>query len=463
MSTTKVRFWGGLRSIGGTVVSIEYNNARVLFDFGTTYNPAARIFDGQVKVRTTTLVRDYLKLGMIPGIDGIYTRESLKYVPDIVPYEEYEGETAFIISHLHLDHIGAIGLIAPEIPVYFTPESNHLYDALKEIGEGVPGERTYQSCEINQTFSIGEIKITPVEINHDILGSCGYHIETPDGAFVYTGDLRLHGLEPEITERFIDVMKKKGFDVLIMEGTTLRDEEELPELVADPSIPEDMTTEKNIPDKVAAKLKETEGIGIFNIYHRNIDRIKGMIMAGRQLGRKVVFEPETAYLASKLTDQIDFVVYESEQTRKERKSKQLSDFKAFVLEKFEPLSAFDINKNPGEYLVQNTYENSLELFDLNLENGVYIHSNGVPLGEFDPAFENLQRILERFKIEYTQIGCSGHAIPSHLQYILERFDPKILIPLHSFYPERLVPKNGVQLLPRYAVTYTFEDGNMKEV
>ena len=33
---TNIRFWGGLKTIGGTVVSVEYKNSRVIFDFGLT-------------------------------------------------------------------------------------------------------------------------------------------------------------------------------------------------------------------------------------------------------------------------------------------------------------------------------------------------------------------------------------------------------------------------------------------
>ena len=116
-----------------------------------------------------------------------------------------------------------------------------------------------------------------------------------------------------------------------------------------------------------------------------------------------------------------------------------------------------INNNPGEYYLQNTYENVLELFDLNVREGIYIHSNGVPLGDFDPAFENLKKILTKLKVDYAYIGAGGHAIPSHLKYIVDCIDPKILIPLHSFNPERLKPKSGVQLLADYGVDYVLKD------
>ena len=170
---TNIRFWGGLKTIGGTVVSVEYKNSRVIFDFGLTYDPATNIFDGQIKRRSHGMVRDSLRLNLIPPIDGLYAAENLgSYQQDLIPAEEYGQETAVIISHLHLDHIGAMGLIAPSIPVYVTKESHELYQALEVIGEGVPGNRDYQSCDYGVSFSIGEINITPIQVDHDIRGMC---------------------------------------------------------------------------------------------------------------------------------------------------------------------------------------------------------------------------------------------------------------------------------------------------
>lgn len=441
---TNLQFWGGLRQIGGTIVSVEYGDARVIFDFGLGFNPAENFFDGQVHKREDFLVKDYLKLNLIPRIDGVYSEAALSEAnQDILPAERSEKNTIVIISHLHLDHIGAMGLIDPSIPVYFTKESKDLYDALVEIGEGVPGERAYHTCEYGTAFSVGEINITPLHVDHDIPGACGYHIQTPDGSLVYSGDLRLHGKNPELTHQFITEVKALGVDAMIMEGTTLSSDEEIPEekLKPNPAIPDDLLTEDTLISIVAKQLRETKGIAVFNIYHRNVARILGMIEAAKQTGRTAVLEAGTAKIISKLTDVADVIVYQNK-TKTEIQAGE-----------YQTITAEEINLNPQAYFLQNSYENTLELFDFNVEGGVYIHSNGVPLGPFDPAYENLQRILAVIQLPFVAIGISGHAIPAHLKYIVDEIDPAILIPLHSFHPERLLPKNGIQFLPEYGVRY----------
>ncbi|WP_339212544.1 MBL fold metallo-hydrolase [Ornithinibacillus sp. FSL M8-0202] len=465
MNKTTLTFYGGLRSIGGTIVSLQYGSDRVIFDFGLVYSPQTNILDGQIQVRESAMTRDYLTLELIPKIDGIYHEASLPIGSSLIPANHYQGNTAILISHLHLDHIGGMGFIDPSIPVFMSKESHDLYQTLELIGERVNGDRIYESCEYDKPFFVGEIKITPLQVDHDIPGACGFHIETPDGAVVYTGDLRLHGNHPERVESFITKAKTLGFDVVIIEGTTLRSEEELPEelLVANRDIPAELITEPKVPKVMAELLHDKQGIGIFNIYHRNIDRIAGLLQAGQLLNRKVVFEIGTAQLAANLLNKASFYIYESESLRLLRENNQLQDWQIKLFNTYPSLSAQVINESPHEYLLQNSYDQALELFDLNTEKGLYFHSDGVPLGDYDPAFHNLKRILDHLGLAKVAVGTGGHALPQHLQYIVEELDPNVLIPLHSFHPERLTPKRGIQLLPQYGKTYILQNGALVEL
>ncbi|MDR4890442.1 MBL fold metallo-hydrolase [Fredinandcohnia sp. QZ13] len=460
MNHTTLTFHGGLRTIGGTIISLQYGDSRIIFDFGLVYSPQNHIFDGQIKLRKSSVVRDYLKLGLIPSIDGVYSKEDLPDHSTLISADTYPGNTAILISHLHLDHMGAMGMIDPSVPVYMTEDSLSLYQTLDEIGEGVQRNRSYQSCKYNQPFTVGEISITPIQVDHDVLGACAFHIQTPDGAILYTGDLRMHGAHPERIQSFIQKANEIGFDAVIMEGTTLSSEEELAEetLVSNKALPEDLVTETMIPSKMAEVLKATNGIGIFNIYHRNIDRIRGILQAGVESGRKVVLEAETAQIALNHLGAQNFLVFQSEEIRQAPVPK----WQTRLFNKVSTISYKQINQHPDQYFVQNSYDRSLELFDLNVENGIYLHSNGVPLGSFDPAFQNLERVLQLIGLERVLIGTGGHAIPQHLKYIVDELDPATLIPLHSFYPERLKPKNGVQLLPQYGKTYLLSEGKITE-
>ena len=394
---TNIRFWGGLRTIGGTIVTVEYKDSRVVFDFGLKYDPSTNFFDGQLKLRTTNIVQDYLRLGMIPKIDGLYSERDLAGNEGVVPAEKDQSRN----SRHHFAYPSRSywchgNNCSSNYLCTLPSDSLKLYHALDTVGEGVPGNREYQSCEYEQSFNVGEIKVTPIQLDHDVLGACAFHIETPEGAIFYTGDLRLHGKYPERTEQMIQKAKELGFDVLIMEGTTLNSVEvHRDPLVPSKEMPENFITETMMAGKMTDILQEANGIGIFNTYNRNLDRLEGILEAGKNSQRTVVFEPETAYLAASFIADSEFAIYLSSETKEEIKNGSLLEWKKELFERYETLDAAQINENPSSYFVQNSYANSMELFDLHVENGVYIHTNGVPLGDFDPAYQNLKNFLKR--------------------------------------------------------------------
>ena len=63
--------------------------------------------------------------------------------------------------------------------------------------------------------------------------------------------------------------------------------------------------------------------------------------------------------------------------------------------------------------------------------------------------QNLQAVLHlnECNIEFKLVGCSGHAHPFDLIEIIDLIKPKLLVPIHSYHPERLYNKSGERLLP----------------
>jgi ribonuclease J len=457
-TNTKIRFWNGLKTIGGTIVSVEYENNRVIFDFGLSYNPAEE-FSAMVKTRGHVMVEDYINLNKIPPIDGLYSRKDLRNLSNVISAEEDERNTAVLISHLHLDHIGAMGLVSPNIPVYLTEDSLKLYEALEEIGEGVPGERSYSSIEYDKVLKVGVIKVTAVQLDHDVLGACSFFIETPDIKIVYSGDLRIHGRQPELTMDFVSKAHNFMPNLLLMEGTMINGEKDSKDTKPSNEL-NGINTENQVKEMLTDKFEKAKGLVLVNASERNLERIADIVEAADAAGRKIVLEPATAYLISRIIDSGNFIVYESEELEAELLKGNVAGWLSELLSAYETVSYKDINLNPKKYVVQNSFKNLMELLDLNLKKGVYIHSNAVPLGAYDPDFQKLQEFLRRLKVDYEYIGTPGHAFHSHLKYIIDEIEPEILVPLHSFYPEKLYPESKLQFLPDYGVEYIVKDKKM---
>ncbi|RLL46965.1 MBL fold metallo-hydrolase [Oceanobacillus piezotolerans] len=439
---TQITFWGGLDTIGGNIAEVTYGNDRVIFDYGLVYNPANAVMDAAGK-RGKSRVLDLLKLDAIPRIDGVYSESSLQgpsyLIKKPVPEEKSTYQTGVFISHLHLDHIGVMDTISPNIPVYMTEGSKRLFHVLEQVGEGLPWKRTYTGMRYGESMKIGEIRVTAFPVDHDIIGAASYLIETPDQRILYSGDLRMHGAHPEYIQDWLNVMREKEISMLLMEGTSFRPEQE-----------EQLTRlckkEEDIKPVAFSILKETNGLALFNMYHRNVERIRYFIDAAREAGRIPILEWETARIADEFINGAAFMIY-----REDEEGLPTCD----LLEKYESIGVEQINQRPEKYLLQNSYHYIYRLLDLNLYDSVYLHANGVPLGAFDPAYATMKVVLEKFGVSYKSLDVSGHATKEDVLHLIDQIKPKLLVPWHSHYPELVMPLDEQQevLLPEKGKVY----------
>lgn len=455
MAKTEVTFWQGLRTIGGNIIEICHGKDRVIFDFGLVYDPAGSLLEQNMH-RKHKYVHDLLKLDMIPHIDGLYQerdiKELLKDNEQLITAENNEGDLAVFISHLHIDHMGAIRAISPDVPLYMSETSVDMYKALEAIGEEPKLHRKFNTLKHEETVKIGSIKVTPYRVDHDILGALSLFIETPDLKILYSGDLRMHGKNREWNEKWLDTFRDKNVDILLMEGTTFRPENEETEKTE--ALCE---SELDFTKVVSNLIAEKTGIALCNIYHRNIERIEQLVDVATSVNRKLVLEPETAYLAEQFLpeNKKDFLVVDLPADN------WLKDLE----EKYEIISFETINEETRKYFLQNSFHHIVELLDLRLHDAVYLHANGVPLGDFDPNYGKMLAFLEHFNVPFYSVGVSGHATPEDVLDIVEQIKPTILIPWHSHYPELMKPldKNQKVFLPEEKTTYIFQENNLQEI
>ena len=436
MNQTKIKFWGGLNTIGGNIAEIRYGNDRVIFDFGQAYNPADVLLTN-AKGRDDSRVADKLKLGILPKIDGIYSEKDLLGTNfNLETAEESKLNTAIFISHLHLDHIGSIDAIPGKIPFYMSVESKDLLEQLMIIGEPPFKEmdeiRTFNNEE---TIMVGDIKVTAIQIDHDTHGSVSLLIETPDKKICYSGDIRMHGQRPEINHAWMKKMNEQKLDMLLMEATSFSPNTDESEKKSH----RDLYSEPEIPVVLEQKLNKAHGVVFFNFYHRNLDRLNHYINVSHQCGRILVLEAPTAQIAATFFPNASFKVL---------KQADATGWVTTLYEKYDQITVAEINENPVRYLVQNDFTNVLNLIDYKVDSSMYIHSNGMPLGAFDPAFNSLLSFLEKIGVQYETVATSGHADQEAVLDIIDKILPNNLVIWHSLAPETVVPRNENQKVLR---------------
>lgn len=162
--SNKVRFipLGGLNEVGKNMMAIECGNDIVILDMGLLFPE-----------------EDML------GVDYI--------IPDTTYLEENKHKIrGVLITHGHLDHIGAIPAISPKLgnPTFYgTKLTMGLIG--KHLEEwSLKGQTKLININPGQKYTLGVFKVEFFRVNHSIPDSCGIIIDTPAGKIVHTGDFK---------------------------------------------------------------------------------------------------------------------------------------------------------------------------------------------------------------------------------------------------------------------------------
>ena len=460
MNKTNVTFYRGCHGMG-ILIEVKYDKDRVIFDFGAPFNPLSEIYDGEVRVRDKGRVKDAIFLDRTKPVKGIFAKEDIQGL-DLESFEESDLNTAILICHLHLDHMSEIDKVHPSIPVYIHRDGLKMQELIDEMEENKV-YRTYSGFEYGDVINVGCIKVTTYFSDHPCAGSASFLIETPDSKVLYSGDVRYHGVNRDKAFKVMEKFNDKDIDLLIVDSTTTSPSEfilndELKEKYNKPSkdILPGSILEQDIYEDTYNSLKDFDGIGVFNMYPRDISMLKNMYELGPRLNRTTLFEPYYANILYTLTG-IKPTVIEPVNAN----HKYIDELRKVC----EFIKIEDVAKEPNKYLLQNSYRNILNLIDLDGINGKYFHLLGEPLvagtKEYNIMCNFVNKLNWEFKT-YINLYSFSHAYPNHLAYVIEKVNAKSVVAVHSKHPENLNPMNSKQYFPIEAVEYTLENGELKE-
>ena len=463
---TEIKFYGGLNTIGGVVMSIVYGKERLLLEIGMAFDPSSDVFDGMVTPRIENYLVDELKLKRAPFVDGLYSKEYLRDF-SLLSAEDSDYHTSIFITHMHLDHMSCMGLVSDHVDIYLSKPAIVLEEALETVGKGVVNLRKtpFKELDPNKEYKLGEITLKPFLLNDKSYQDYSFLVTTPDMKIHYTGDVLLHGDYADEVWKEMEIIKNEKVDVLVCDTTALMDNtmtmmygDPNAEIIGQKELPNGMYSKKMVDDKLCENLLEKEGLCVFNFYEREMGEVLVFNEMAKKSNRIIAFEPETAYLVWKFFNQ-PINVYIPDFNYEQEWFKEL-------IENNHVITKEEIYKNPKGYLIQNTYEHIMELFDLPNSNACYLHAGGSPIGAYDPAYANMKKVLGLtgfMHINFFMNNYFTHAYPQQLKYYCDQIDAKVLIPSHGYNPERLHASNNRQrLLPKLYTTYILENEQLVE-
>ncbi len=431
MKNPKLTFYGGVREIGGNKILLEDKGTRIFLDFGTSFSDEAKFFSNYLTPRGVNGAGDYLEFDLLPKLSGLYGEDvikntGLKYAPT--------SFDAIIISHPHMDHIGYLPFADENIPVYLGECTKTIMDSMKEPSRVDLGEHEYRTFRTGKMMRIGDLEIQPIHVDHSVPGAYGFILETSGGAFVYTGDLRLHGPMAHMTEEFAGKASQHDPVAMVSEGTRICSQE-----------CQVIHSEKSVKEQSDEVVQNTSNLVIVAFYSRDVDRFKTFYGIAKNNDRKFVISLKMAYLLWKLKDdprlQIPDVMKEDDILfyKKRKKSGEFAETDYFVWERpfLEKAVTHEyIRKNQSRVLFNLDLTGFTELIDIRPSPGShFIHSMSEPFSEEDINGDMMNRWLDHFGLKYHQIHASGHCQPNDLTRIINQIQPKRLMPIHTEHPE----------------------------
>ncbi|MEO8065464.1 MAG: ribonuclease J [Candidatus Doudnabacteria bacterium] len=249
-ATLKVIPLGGIEEVGENMTVLEYGDDILVIDMGLGFPDET-----------------------MPGID--YIIPNTKYLED-----NKKRIRGVIITHGHLDHIGAIPYIMPKIgdpPIYTMKLTGELIK--KRLEEfHLLGRSQIHELNKDDVLTLGNFRIRFFRINHNIPDGVGLAINTPAGLLVYATDWKFDHTPVDGRPTEFDKLAKFGGEgvALLMSDSTNAEK------------PGYSMSEKTLGDTIDRIMTEAKGRVIFATFSTLISRVQQVIDAAFKSNRKIV-------------------------------------------------------------------------------------------------------------------------------------------------------------------------------
>ena len=422
--------YGGVNEIGGNKILVHDKDTRLFLDFGAGFSEGTQFFSAGIEPRRVNGAGDYFEFGLLPKIRGLYSEDALQNTQ--LKYTKPEVD-AILLSHYHYDHMGRIGLIDPEIPVYCGETTSFMSRASSESGGSPLDGHDIKTFRTGDKFRIGAVEVEPIHVDHSVPGAYGFVLHTSEGAITYTGDFRFHGPMGTMTEDFVSESAKARPIALLSEGTRVAKTEHKQEL-----------REVDVAKEVTRVLKKNRQMVFSSFRGNDTDRIVSFYNACESTGRRLVVSMKVALLLEQLGND-----------KKLRLPRVGKDISVYVRRKGgggyddgdyyrwerkfldDGLTAGEIRKEQSGIFLHLDQWYLPELIDIRpSKGGAYIHATTEAFneeGEQDEAV--IRNWVDHFGFSYHQIHASGHAPMDKVGELMSRIRARRVIPIHTERPD----------------------------
>lgn len=207
-----------------------------------------------------------------PGVDLIMADPS--YI-----VERADRLEAIFITHAHEDHIGAIGLLYPQLqaPIYCRAFTSAIARNKMER----QGQDTNAVNEVGmwpETVEVGPFTVGFAPISHSIPEASALVIDTPAGRIFHSGDFKIDP-DPQVGEAFDPALMKEiakpGIIAFVCDSTNVFNHNA-------------GRSEASLPSAITEMMTHATGMVVATTFASNVARLKTLAQAATDAGRSVV-------------------------------------------------------------------------------------------------------------------------------------------------------------------------------
>jgi len=389
MDLLKLCTLSGTTEIGRNSNFIQYKDEIVMVDAGYS-------FPGQEMYGI-----DYL----IPNIQ--YLKRQKKQIK------------AILITHGHLDHIGALRWILPELdypPIYAGGFAKALIEEkLKEYK--MDKKVKIHSVDRSTKVQIGKyFKATFVGINHSIPDAFSIFVETPRGNIFFSGDFKFD-LKPanEPQSDYAKLKELRGrVDLALMESTNA-------------TVPGRAPSESAVSANLEEIISKHKGRVIVSAFSSLITRLYSLIEIAKKTSRKVLLAGRSLDQAIKIAREHRYIKAEDDIFIKDKDLKKYPDEKLLILstgsqgERFAALNRISLNEHKTIKIKKG---------DLVIMSSSEIPENVSSIERMTDRLIALGADLIKDTVNM-KIHSTGHGNQEDIRAMVEFIKPRNIMPIHG--------------------------------
>lgn len=381
---------GGVEEVGRNMTMFEIGEDIIVVDMGFAFKDEAT-----------------------PGVD--YILPNAQYLA-----ERKHKIRGVIITHGHLDHIGAIPYLIEQLgnPKIYCRNFTNLM--IRKRQEEFPHLKplNIEVVESATKLKLGKLDISFFAVTHSIPDAMGIMIDTPHGKIVHTGDLRLDhddGIPSQLEEEVYSIFKDEKVLLLLADSTNSEN-------------PGFSMSERVVMKNIERIIREVPGRLIASMFSSQVERLLKLLEIAEKMGKKVAIEGRSmktnmeVIRAAGMLNVAETTLIDISEMYKYPDNKIICMVTGSQGEEFGALMR--ISTKTHKYIA------------INPNDTILMSSSIIPGNErgVQRLKDNLSRQNAKIiHFKTSDVHSSGHANRDEQAWIISKINPKFFIPIHGYH------------------------------